>query len=215
MRHKPSGQYKWILHIKDHFSKYTQLYPLKSKHAEPIADCFAQFIAAFLPPKIIQADNRKEFKGALLILLRKYGIQVVNGVPRSPQMQGLVEQANGVVENKIRAWKIDHGSTEWKDGLLEVTLAMNTQIHSTIGCAPATLLFRERSSYIDWLNSQAWKDLLIGIEQEDPTIGPIFESELQPELESETEALIDLRLRREPELGIVVAPRISKQWNRY
>ena len=89
MRHEPSGQFKWILHIKDHFSKYTQLYPLKSKHAEPIADCFALFIAAFLPPKIMQADNGKEFKGALLILLQKYGIQVVNGAPRSPQTQGI------------------------------------------------------------------------------------------------------------------------------
>jgi hypothetical protein len=188
MRHEPSGQYKWILHIKDHFSKYTQLYPLKSKHAGPIADCFAQFIAAFLPPKIMQADNGKEFKGALLILLRKYGIQVVNGAPWSPQTQGLVEQANGVVESKLRAWKMDHGSTEWKDGLLEVTLAMNTQIHSTIGCAPAELLFRDRSCHIDWLNSQARKDLSIGVEQEDPTMAPIFESELEPE------ALIDPRL---------------------
>jgi hypothetical protein len=74
---------------------------LKSKHVELIADCFAQFIAAFLPPKVMQADNGKEFKGALLILLRKYGIQVVNGAPRSLQTQGLVEQANGVVENKL------------------------------------------------------------------------------------------------------------------
>jgi hypothetical protein len=126
MQHELLGQYKWILHIKDHFSKYTQLYPLKSKHVELIADCFALFITAFLPPKIMQADNGKEFKGALLILLRKYGIQVVNGAPRLPQTQGLIKQANGVVENKLQAWKMDHGSTEWKDGLLEVTLAMNT-----------------------------------------------------------------------------------------
>lgn len=41
MRHEPSGQYKWILHVKDHFSKYTQLYALKSKHSEPIAEAFA------------------------------------------------------------------------------------------------------------------------------------------------------------------------------
>jgi hypothetical protein len=66
MRHEPSGQYKWILHIKDHFSKYTQLYPLKSKHAEPIAEAFAIFIVAFLPPKIMQADNGKELKGLYL-----------------------------------------------------------------------------------------------------------------------------------------------------
>ena len=49
----------------------------------------------------MQADNGKEFKGALLLLLRKYRIQVVNGALRSPQTQGLVEQANGVVENKL------------------------------------------------------------------------------------------------------------------
>ncbi|KFY24781.1 hypothetical protein V491_02021 [Pseudogymnoascus sp. VKM F-3775] len=149
----------------------------------------------------MQADNGKEFKGALLILLWKYGIQVVNGAPRSPQTQGLVEQANGVVEAKLRAWKMDHGSTEWKDGLLEVTLAMNTQIHSTIGCAPAELLFRDRSSHINWLNSQARKDLSIGVEQEDLTMAPIFESELQSKPKSKTEALIDPRLRqRELEL---------------
>ena len=63
MRHEPSGQFKWILHIKDRFSKYTQLYPLKSKHAEAVADSSAQFVAAFLPPKIMQSDNGKELKG--------------------------------------------------------------------------------------------------------------------------------------------------------
>lgn len=77
----------------------------------------------------MQADNGKEFKEALLILLRKYGIQIINGAPRSPQTQGLVEQANGVVETKLRAWKMDNGSTEWANGILEVTLAMNTQVH--------------------------------------------------------------------------------------
>jgi len=61
MRHEPSGQFEWILNIKDHFSKYSQLYPLKSKHSKPIADAFAQSIIAFLPPQIVQADNDKEF----------------------------------------------------------------------------------------------------------------------------------------------------------
>ena len=60
----------------------------------------------------MQADNGKEFKRGLLILLQKYGIQVVNGAPRSPQTQGLVKQANRVVEDKLCAWKMDHGSTE-------------------------------------------------------------------------------------------------------
>jgi hypothetical protein len=208
MRHEPSGQFKWILHIKDHFSKYTQLFPLKSKHAEPIAAAFAQFIGAFLPPKIMQCDNGKEFKGALLILLRKYGIQIVNGAPRSPQTQGLVEQANGVVEAKIRAWKMDNESTEWVNGLLEVTLAINTQKHSTISCAPAELLFQERTSYIDWLNSYTRKDLTIRVAQEDPTQAPIFALSPSPSLSQSSRIDIGIRssnsritIRISPELA--------------
>ena len=40
IRYELSTQYKWILYIKDHFSKYTQLYPLKNKHSEPITEAF-------------------------------------------------------------------------------------------------------------------------------------------------------------------------------
>jgi hypothetical protein len=58
---------------------------------------------------------------------------------------------------------MDNESTEWVDGLLEVTLAINTQKHSTIRCAPAELLFREPPSYIDRLNSHARKDLTTGV----------------------------------------------------
>ncbi|CEJ93248.1 hypothetical protein VHEMI08853 [[Torrubiella] hemipterigena] len=158
MRHEPSGQFKWILHIKDHFTKYSQLYALTSKQAEPIAKAFLQFIGAFLPPKIVQVDNGREFQGAFLILLRKYGIQIINGSPRSPQTQGLVEQANRVVSSKITAWKADHQSTQWEESLTEIMLAMNTQIHSSIKHAPAELLFRDRSSYKDWLNNQMRRD---------------------------------------------------------
>ncbi|KFY31858.1 hypothetical protein V493_00729 [Pseudogymnoascus sp. VKM F-4281 (FW-2241)] len=112
---------------------------------------------------------------------------------------------------------MDYGSTEWKDGLLEVTLAMNTQIHSTIGCAPAELLFRDRSSHIDWLNSQARKDLSIGVEQEDPTMAPIFESselglELRaPNLTQSSQLSLQLgALALEPELGIELRNRSSQ-----
>jgi hypothetical protein len=58
---------------------------------------------------------------------------------------------------------MDNRSTEWADRILEVTLAMNTQKHSTIRCAPAELLFRECISYIDWLNSYICKDLTIRV----------------------------------------------------
>ena len=160
----------------------------------------------------MQCDNGKEFKGALLILLRKYGIQVVNGAPRSPQTQGLVKQANGVVEAKLRAWKMDNGLTELANGLLEVTLAMNTQKHSTIGCAPAELLFRERTSYINWLNSQKRKDITIGIAQEDFTQGPIYV--LSPSPPAQSSSRIDIGIRQgSSQITMRISPDSSSEIN--
>jgi hypothetical protein len=46
-------------------------------------------------------DNGKEFKGALLIVIRTIGTQILNGCPRYLQSQGLVEQANSVIEQKL------------------------------------------------------------------------------------------------------------------
>ena len=91
MRHEPSGCYKWILHAKDYFSKFSVLFPLVSKQCEPITECLTIYIMFFGLPKIIQCDNNTEFKGTLLLLLRQHGVKVINGNPRSPQTQGLVE----------------------------------------------------------------------------------------------------------------------------
>ena len=69
MRTTPHNSYCWILHIKDHFSKFSFLYPLKDKTAAGVANVIAQFIGIVGVPKILQCDNGKEFKGILLILL--------------------------------------------------------------------------------------------------------------------------------------------------
>jgi hypothetical protein len=65
---------------------------------------------------------------------------------------------------------MENRSTGRSDGLLELTLAMNTQKHLTIRCATAELLFLEYTPYIDWLNSQKRKDMTIEVAQEDPNL---------------------------------------------
>jgi hypothetical protein len=45
MRHKPDGQFKWILHIVDHdYSKFSSLAALKSKQAVEVAHSIAIWI---------------------------------------------------------------------------------------------------------------------------------------------------------------------------
>jgi hypothetical protein len=78
MRHAPDGQFKWILHFIDHFSKFSCLAALKSKLAVEVADAIAIWVGQFEPPAILQCDNGREFKGVLLILLKRYGVKVIN-----------------------------------------------------------------------------------------------------------------------------------------
>ncbi len=151
MKHKPSDQYKWILHAKDHFSKYSWLYALKSKESEPITRAMEQWLMAFGPLKIIQCNNGTKFKGALLLVLKRHGIKLINSNPRSPQTQRLVEQANGVVENKMKAWKIENGSTLWHEALLEVALAINMQVYSATNQSPYNVLFRQPFNAVTWM----------------------------------------------------------------
>lgn len=104
LSHELSKGYKWILHLKDHFSKMTWLWPLKLKQYVGISKCLNSFMRHCGPPKMIQCDNGKELKGAVTRLIRKHGPKMINGSPENPQ-QGLIKKANGVVRKKIIEWK--------------------------------------------------------------------------------------------------------------
>ena len=40
-QHEPDEGYKWVLHIRDHFSKFSQLYALPDKSSAYVADSLA------------------------------------------------------------------------------------------------------------------------------------------------------------------------------
>ena len=79
MHREADGQYKWILHIKDHFSKFSAFYALKSKESAEVVYALAHFISLFGPPDSLQCDNGREFKGMVIALLKHYGIALKNG----------------------------------------------------------------------------------------------------------------------------------------
>lgn len=67
------------MHVKNHFRKYSLLFPLTSKRAVEVRDGLALWMGQFGIPKIVQSDNGKEFKGVLCALLLQHGIQIING----------------------------------------------------------------------------------------------------------------------------------------
>ena len=72
----------------------------------------------------LEANN---IRGALLVLLRRYGVKVLLGSLRTPQAQALAEKANSVVEDKLAKWKADYGSPLWHLGLAEIAVQMKSQ----------------------------------------------------------------------------------------
>ena len=48
MRHQPDGQFKWICHFRDHYSKFSVLFPMKSKTAVEVANCVCSKIISIL-----------------------------------------------------------------------------------------------------------------------------------------------------------------------
>jgi hypothetical protein len=61
MRCSPDGTFKWILHVKDHSSKFSWAYPLESEDAESVAEKLLNQFYSFGAPLILQSNNGNEF----------------------------------------------------------------------------------------------------------------------------------------------------------
>lgn len=61
MRSIEYNGYKFIMHVKDHFTKFSWLFALPSKEANQVATNLRNIFYTFGPPKILQSDNGKEF----------------------------------------------------------------------------------------------------------------------------------------------------------
>ena len=143
-RHSSGGEYQYIFHYQDHFTKFSILKPLRSKRAEEVAARLFEIFVAFGAPKILQSDNGNEFVGApVKEMMRGYwpATQLVHGAPRYPQSQGSVERANGVVENMLRCLARDSEVDDWSENLEKIQWAKNTCHHRVIQMAPYKAVF--------------------------------------------------------------------------
>lgn len=53
--------FNFIMHAKDHFTKFSWLHALQTKEAKNVAQQLQSIFYTFGPPKILQSDNGKEF----------------------------------------------------------------------------------------------------------------------------------------------------------
>ncbi|CAB4395070.1 unnamed protein product [Rhizophagus irregularis] len=130
LRQYSDNDFKYILHVREHFSRYSWAKPLTSKEPAAIAGILYEIFCQFGPPIILQSDNGKEFTAQIIKNLVDLwpGLKLVNGRPRHPQSQGLIERANSILEKKIGMWMEQNNSINWTLCLNYVIFTMNNTI---------------------------------------------------------------------------------------
>ncbi|KAL5494345.1 hypothetical protein EMCRGX_G015658 [Ephydatia muelleri] len=76
-----SGKEKnqWILHIVDHWSKFTFAFPLAQRSAKEVTSALDKWVFPFIGlPSIIQSDNGREFVNKLIEEVVALGLEVSN-----------------------------------------------------------------------------------------------------------------------------------------
>lgn len=88
----PSNGYKWIFIIRDHFSNYAILYPMKNKQPLIISSHLDEFIDYYGPPRIFQHNGDNNIKCALAMVMCNRGMSVMVGQERSREVQQSAEE---------------------------------------------------------------------------------------------------------------------------
>jgi len=78
--------YRYIVHMRDHFTKFSWATAIKQKTAENVSNFIYDIFLMFGPPTILQCDNGREFTG----IMKKLGdlwpnLKIIHGRPRHPQ----------------------------------------------------------------------------------------------------------------------------------
>ena len=131
----------YILAIIDHFTKWLELFPLKTMEASEVADKITAFVCRHGVPVKLLSDQGTNYQSELISeLYDALDIERARTTPYHPEGDGLTERVNRTIIPMIAAYvNVNHDN--WDELLPQVQFAYNTAVHSTTNCSPFELMY--------------------------------------------------------------------------
>lgn len=135
-----------ILVVIDNFTKFIELFPMPDLSAVSAAKALLSIIGRYGMVQFIRSDRGGQFVSEIFQALVKFvGSSQILTIGYRPQANGIVERSNAEIMRHLTAIVQNRRlKSMWSFALPIVQRIINATIHSSTGCAPATLLFGER-----------------------------------------------------------------------
>lgn len=151
------GGSKYYVTFVDDYSRYTMVYPMKTK--DEVLAKFDQYrrMAENLHSdtiKVLRSDNGGEYTGKeFREYLLKHGIRRQLTVPGTPQQNGVAERINQTLLDMTRCLLIESGLTKtlWADAIVTAAHIRNKCPSKAIGCQVPETLWLGREAKVDYL----------------------------------------------------------------
>ena len=133
---------RYVMIAVDHFTKWVELVPLKSKSSADVAHAFLdQVLSRFGAPGEVLTDQGKEFQGAFQTLLANHTIAHRLASREHPQADGLAEGMVQTLKSGLRKVLLDKSRTEWDLYMPYVAMGYRMSKQAAVGYSPYYLLY--------------------------------------------------------------------------
>lgn len=132
-----------ILVIVDAFSRFVELFPVQTLETFNAVRPLLNYVGRYGVPSIVRTDNGSQFKDIFHAMLKRLGVRHDTITPHSHEENALVERVNKEVMRHLRPLILDNPTIKdnWSDALPLVQRILNSSVNSSIGVAPATVVF--------------------------------------------------------------------------
>jgi len=132
---------KYILIIIDHFTKWMELYPMKTMEADETAKKIAAFTCRHGTPVRILSDQGRNFQSDLMSeVYEVLDIEKSRTTPYNPRCDGLSERGNRTNKDALSKL-VNEKMDNWDEFLPFVQFAYNTSVNATTKCTPFEMMY--------------------------------------------------------------------------